>query len=63
MTAVQILKEIRIEMYKQNCPLFVGEEDEVEHILLHSTETKKCNFYVNMHRYEWGISLKKNNTL
>ena len=30
-------------MYKESCPSFVGEE-EVEHILLHSTETKNVIF-------------------
>jgi len=32
-------------MYKENCPLCVGEEEEeVEHILLCSTETKNIIF-------------------
>ena len=31
-------------MYKESCLLCVGEEEEVEHILLHSTETKNIIF-------------------
>jgi len=30
LTAVQILKGIRTEMYKEGCPLCVGEEEEEE---------------------------------
>jgi hypothetical protein len=44
LTADQILKEIRTGMYKESCPLCVGEEEEVERILLCSTETKNIIF-------------------